>query len=164
MTVKTLSKDRAVEAACILFELNTDPQQIMRMATEAGLMEQGIDKDILCRQWYAFVHAAVVAGLMVHAPNSVLVDYLRSTSALLKKHGIPKKDVKSFVDNDFSPYMELLGKEEQQQCPQIFFQKVCHSENMQAVPSHTLACVAGTMALLLSTIADKLEQYDMQSV
>lgn len=164
MTAKTLSKDRAVEAACILFELNTDPQQIMRMGTEAGLMEHGIDTDMLCRQWCAFVHAAITAGLMVHAPNSVLVDYLRCTSALLKKHGIPKKEVKVFVDNDFSPYMELLGKEEQQQCPQIFFQKVCHIENMEEVPPHSLACVAGTMALLLSIVTDKLEQYDMQSV
>ncbi len=164
MAKKVLSRAQGVEAACILFSLNTDRAQVDQLATninESGL--QISDGELFRKEWYGFVHAAIVAGLMVHAPNSVLVDYLRSTSSLLKEHGIPKNDAKSFVDTHFAPYMEMLGKQEQQSCPEYFFKAVFGIESQLQVPARALALVSATMAMLLSAIADKLEQYQIES-
>ncbi len=161
---KNLSRSQGVEAACILFSLNTKRDQVQELASnieESGLLVK--DKELFCREWYGFVHAAIVAGLMVHAPNSVLVDYLRCTSALLKEHGIAKSEAKNFVDTHFAPYMEMLGKEEQQKCPSQFFKAVFGAHDLQQVPPRALALVSATMAMLLSAITDKLEQYQILS-
>ncbi len=161
---KTLSRAQGVEAACILFSLNTERSQVEQLANNIKESELLInDSEFFFREWYGFVHAAIVAGLMVHAPNSVLVDYLRSTSNLLKTHGIAKSEAKKFVDTHFAPYMEMLGKEEQQKCPSHFFKAVFNIQVLHQVPPRALALMSATMAMLLSAIADKLEQYDIES-
>ncbi len=159
---KHLSLSQGVEAACILFSLNTEHNQVKQFT--ANIKETGLnvkDMNFLYREWYGFVHAAIVAGLMVHAPNSVLVEYLRCTTKLLKTHGIDKKEAKLFVDTHFAPYMEMLGKDEKQNCPKHFFKATVGADNLQDVPPRALALVSATMAMLLSAIADKLEQYDI---
>ncbi len=164
MSKKVLSRAQGVEAACILFTLNTERTQVDQLA--ANIAESGLeinDSGFFRREWYGFVHAAVVAGLMVHAPNAVLVDYLRSTSALLKEHGIPKSEAKHFVDTHFSPYMEMLGKGEQQNCPRQFFKALFNIESLEQVPARALALVSATMAMLLSAVTDKFEQYQIES-
>ncbi len=161
---KILSRSKGVEAACILFSLNTKCEQVEQLALnieESGLKVK--NKDYFYQEWYGFVHAAIVAGLMVNAPNSVLVDYLRCTTSLLKEHGIAKSEAKKFVDTHFASYMEMLGKEEQQKCPSQFFKAVFGLENLQQVPPRALALVSATMAMLLSVVADKLEQYQILS-
>ncbi len=160
--LKKLSRTQAVDAACILFSLNTEPEQLEKLAKQmeqCGLFDT---KHIFQREWFGFVHAAIVAQLMVHAPNSVLVDYLRHTTALLKNRHIPKEDAKDFVDTHFSHYMEILGKEEQKNCPKFFFQKVYALDELKDVPPKALALISGTMAMLLSSVADKMERYDIQ--
>ncbi len=164
MSQKVLSMAQGVEAACILFSLNTEQAQVDQLA--ANIAEDGLnvnDIKLFRLEWYGFVHAAIVAGLMVHAPNSVLVEYLRSTSALLKEHGIPRSEAKNFVDTHFAPYMEMLGKQEQQSCPAHFFKVIFGIDSLQQVEPRALALVSATMAMLLSSVADKFEQYQIES-
>ncbi len=164
MPKKKLHKAQAVDAGCILFSLNTEPDQLYKMIEQLekdGFASQSIDKDLFCREWYGFVHATIVANFMVNAPNSVLVEYLRNTSALLKTRDIPKSEAKNFVDTHFAPYMELVGKEEQQACPQQFFKAVCRIETLENVPPRALAFISGTMALVMSAVADKLDNYEI---
>ncbi len=164
MPTKKLGKAQAVDAACILFSLNTEPDQVLKMIEQMekdGFAPLSISRELFCREWYGFVHATIVANLMVHAPNSVLVDYLRTTSALLKTRNIPKDEAKNFVDTHFAPYMELVGKEEQKACPEQFFKAVCNIQSLDAVPPRALAFLSGTMALVMSAVTDKLEQYEI---
>ncbi len=164
MRPKKLARSQAVDAACILFSLNTDYNQVIKMIEQLerdGFKPKSINRDLFCKEWYGFVHAALVASLMVNAPNSVLVEYLRNTSALLKKCNIPKSEAKHFVDTHFSPYMELVGQGAQKQCPKRFFQVVCSINELENVPNRALAFISGTMALVMSAVADKLEQYEI---
>ena len=162
---KVLSCTRSVEAACILFELNTRPSQILHLAREAGLphcADTEAERQ-LCLQWYGFVHAAVVAGLMAHAPNAVVVAYLRGTTGLLAARGLSAEESAAFVDTVFSPYMQLLAEERQRECPALFFQQVCHLPSLDQVPPHTVAMISGAMAMTISAVVDKMERYDMRA-
>ncbi len=164
MPPRKLPRPQAVDAACILFSLNTEPEQLRKMIEQMekeDFAEKSIQRELFYKEWYGFVHAVVVTSLMVHAPNSVLVDYLRQTSSLLKTRNIPKEDAKFFVDTHFAPYMELVGKAEQKECPKLFFKQVCGIDDLEQVPPRALALVSGTMALVMSAVADKLEQYEI---
>lgn len=166
---KTLSSAEGVEAAAILFELNTDPEQVRRMLEEAGLPTANGKESPAARRercllhWYGFVHAAVVAGLMVHAPNIVTASYLRSTRYLLKARGQKDTVCDAFVDTYFAPYMELLAREEQKECPALYFRLACGLEDIRAAPPRAAALLAGAMAMTLGAVFDKLEQYDIQA-
>ncbi len=164
MPLKKLHKNQAVDAACILFSLNTEPEHLFAIIDQMekdGFAPQSINRPLFCREWYGFVHAAIVAGLMVHAPNAVLVDYLRNTSALLKTRHIAKNQAKHFVDTHFAPYMEMVGKEDQKSCPKHFFMRVCQLQNLEDIPPRALALISGTMALVISAVNDKLESYEI---
>ncbi len=164
MRKKKLQKKQAVDAACILFSLNTEPHQVLNLLEHLekdGFAPQSIDRDLFCLEWYGFVHAAIVAGLMVHAPNSVLVEYLRNTTSLVKTRPISEEAAQDFVDKHFSPYMELVGKAEQQGCPQHFFAATCGMTQVEDVPPRALAFIAGTMAMVMGAVTDKLEQYEI---
>lgn len=170
---KFLTSAQGVEAAAILFELNTEPKQVMRMLREADLLDAcATDASAapaedhaqrLCLHWYGFVHAAVVAGLMVHAPNVVTVSYLRSTRYLLKGRSLSDAVCDSFVDTYFTPYMELLVLERLKECPARFFRLTLGLERMEDVPPRAAALVAGAMAMTLGAVFDKLERYDIQA-
>ncbi len=164
MMKKKLPLSQAVDAACILFSLNTEPEQLVNMVDQMekdGFTPHSIDRNLFCKEWYGFVHATLAASLMVHAPNSVLVAYLRNTTSLLKTRNVPKDQAKNFVDTHFAPYMELVGKEEQRKCPQQFFKAVCGIHDVDKIPPRALAFISATMALVLSAVADKLEQYEL---
>ncbi len=164
MPLRKLRKAQAVDAACILFSLNTEPDQILKMIEQMeknDFAPQSLNRELFCREWYGFVHASIVAGLMVNAPNSVLVEYLRTTASLLNTRNIPAEEAKNFVDIHFSPYMDLVGKEEQKSCPQHFFATVCGIEKLEDVPPRAAAFISGTMALVMSAVADKMEQYEI---
>ncbi len=162
MSPRKLSRAQAVDAACILFSLNTEIEQIQSLIAQMESCGLVSSHELFQREWFGFVHAAIVTSLMVHAPNSVLVDYLRSTRTLLSSRHIPKEEAKAFVDTHFAHYMEILGKEEQKHCPQFFFKKVYDIENIEDVPSRALALISATMAMLISSVTDKIEQYDIQ--
>ncbi len=165
MTQKTWSRAQAVEGASILFYINTEREQVLQLAKQLedmGLKCGRKGEELFCRQWYAFVHASVVSRLMVCAPNSVLVDYLRQTTTLLGHRGIPKAEAKAYVDTYFSPYMDVIARQEPTQCPQLFLKGVYGIEDLQGAPAKAVALLSGTMAMLLSAVADKLDQYDIQ--
>ena len=134
---KQLTAAQGMDAACILFELNSKREHIVNLAfgaeiPEACLTEPGALPDF-CAEWRAFVHATVTAGLMQHAPNTVLVGYLRRTGELLtataKAEGaslhtqavpVTEDSLNAFVDGPFAAYMPLLAQEKQHQCPVLF--------------------------------------------
>lgn len=66
MSKKQLSAAQGIEAACILFQLNSKTADILRLAENAGLPSayaHGPEQARLCAEWRAFVHAVVTAGL-----------------------------------------------------------------------------------------------------
>ena len=86
MSKKLLSAAQGVEAACILFQLNSKTADIINMASGAQMPDEylsGPGADMFCAEWRAFVHAVVTAAIMHHAPNTVFLAYLRQTGNLL---------------------------------------------------------------------------------
>ena len=96
---RRLSVAEAVRAASILYELNSKPEGVLALARQAELpcSDPGAEKALL-REWRAFVHAAVLYGLMVQAPNIVVVEYLRVTQDMLRHEGYTPDEAERFVD------------------------------------------------------------------
>lgn len=72
MSKKQLSAIQGVEAACILFQLNSKTADILRLAENAGVppvYRSDAEKGRLCAEWRAFVHAVVAAGLCSMRPT-----------------------------------------------------------------------------------------------
>ena len=178
---KQLTAAQGMDAACILFELNSKREHIVNLAfgaeiPEACLTEPGALPDF-CAEWRAFVHATVTAGLMQHAPNSVLVGYLRRTGELLaataKAEGaslhtqavpVSEDSLNAFVDGPFAAYMPLLAQEKQHQCPVLFCRRLGYDEDSRITPEilkKIQARLAAVMALVITAIWDKLDQYEI---
>ena len=178
---KQLTAAQGMDAARILFELNSKREHIVNLAfgaeiPEACLTEPGALPDF-CAEWRAFVHATVTAGLMQHAPNSVLVGYLRRTGELLaataKAEGdslhtqavpVSEDSLNAFVDGPFAAYMPLLAQEKQHQCPVLFCRRLGYDEDSRITPEilkKIQARLAAVMALVITAIWDKLDQYEI---
>ena len=166
---KILSAAQGVEAGRILFALNTQEDAALRMLAACGIPAACCTGDAgrrLHAEWCAFVHAAVTSSLMQHAPNTVLLAYLRQTGSLLAAAGTTTpqdlhKDIQTFVDGPFAAYMPLLAQEQPQRCPALFCQRVLPDlPPGQALPVQ--ARLAAAMALLLGALNDKLDQYDIR--
>lgn len=155
---RQLSVAEAVQAASILYELNSGRDAILALAAQAQLQIAG-GEDALLREWRAFVHAAVLYSLMVHAPNIVVVEYLRATQAMLQNMGYTSEEALDFVDDAFSAYVEPLLCTKTQECPSIFFRRLEGKEIAEVSP-HALALVSGVMAMLFATFLDTLEKFD----
>lgn len=174
-TRRRLTAAEGVEAACILFRLNTEQAAILRMAAHCGFppaLLEGASARAIRTEWRAFVHAAVTAALMQHAPGELVPAYLRRTHALLAACdeadaapsapcGGPDADtVNAFVDGPFSAYMPLLAQGDPRPCPALF----CRRTGLDLPPEAALAVqarLAAVMALLISTLNDRLEGYDI---
>ena len=89
--------------------------------------------------------------------------------------GMSKKDAEkavnaalnAFVDGPFAQYMPLLAQEQQAQCPDLFCQRLAvqaASLRGQASPpdDYAKARLAAIMAMVISAVWDKLEQYEIQ--
>ncbi len=169
MDKKKLSAQRGIEAACILFQLNSKRDDILAMARSAQMPKEylhGEGAAVFCNEWRAFTHAVVTAGLMQYAPNSVLVGYLRQTSNLLAIDATPQPsdaEVTAFVDGPFVQYMPLLAHERQAECPELFCQRIADQTaqtNGGTLPNnHAKARLAAMMAMVISAINDKMEEY-----
>lgn len=161
---KQLSFAEGVEAACILFALNTDTTGVLRLAISARLPEEflyGEGQRHLLEEWTAFIHAVVTSGLMRTAPNSVLAAYLRQTKRLLQaRGGMDEAQAEAFVDGPFAAYMEHMAQEKQKECPALFFRRLM-DKGLPDIPEKSSAVIAGTMAMALAAVLDKLEQYDI---
>lgn len=164
---KKLSCALGVRTGLVLYALNTDRNALLRQADVAGLFngippEQLLDtRQRLLEEWRAFVHAAIVYGLGHRAPNIVVANYLRTTRALLAEQGYNPKTAEAFIDGPFRVYMERLMEEKHKDCPVIFLRRVYALDNTQAVPSHALAVFSSLMAMLISAVIDKLDQYEI---
>lgn len=172
MTQKQLSAVQGIEAACILFQLNSKTADILRLAENAGIPSlywSGAAQARLCEEWRGFVHAVVAAGLMQHAPNSVLVGYLKETGSLLRAAAEPDATAlfapdseaaqDAFVDGPFAGYMSLFAQEQQARCPALFSERLV--QGSAALDARTQARLAAVMALVISAIWDKLEEYEI---
>ena len=176
MVKKQLSAAQGIEAACILFQLNSRQADILRLAGEAGLPGDTVpdaSRLRLCLEWQSFTHAVVTAGLMQHAPNSVLVGYLRETGHLLAQargEAAPRAEQNSpslaqadFVDGPFAAQMALLGHGRQAECPGLFCQRLATDPLLTeaATDKRVEARLAAVMAMVISAVWDKLEQYEI---
>ena len=157
---RKLSVAEAVQAAGILFELNTKEGGVLAMAQKAGLpCATEEEKKRLMLEWRAYVHAAVLYGLMVQAPNVVVVEYLRVTQDILKNLGYSPKEAEDFVDGAFRAYVDPMVRTKTQECPSVFFRRLMNKD-VSEVPSNSAAMVSGVMAMIMSAVLDKLEQYE----
>ena len=184
MSKKQLSAAQGVQAACILFELNSKTADIINMASGAqmpGEYLSGQGAEMFCAEWRAFVHAVVTAAVMQHAPNTVFLAYLRQTGNLLNAvrggHGGPENEtdektveaaLNAFVDGPFAEYMPLLAQEQQVRCPELFCQRLAvQAANLRGQATlpddRAKARLAAIMAMVISAVWDKLEQYDIQA-
>ena len=157
---RKLTLAQAVEAAGILFELNTEPKGALSIAARAGL-PCGTDgeKAAFLWEWRAYVHAAVLYGLMVQAPNVVVVEYLRATQEMLRRLGYSAEQATDFVDGAFRAYTDPMVRTQTQECPAVFFQRLLGKE-LADVPAATVALISAVMAMVMSATLDKLEQYE----
>ena len=191
MSKKQLTAAQGIEAACILFAINTDVEGMVRLAHSAQLPSSYLDGPgaiSFCSEWRAFTHAVVTSGLMQYAPNSVLMGYLRQTGNLLRHadqsqaaqhgQGADKAEdsgkctedagakLEAFVDGPFAQYMPLLAQGQQSQCPELFCQRLAVETARirgEATPldNQSMARLAAIMAMLISAVWDKLEQYEI---
>ena len=157
---RKLTVAMAVQAAGILFELNTGESGVFAMAQKAGLpCTTEEEKKKLMLEWRAYVHAAVLYGLMVQAPNVVVVEYLRVTQDMLGKLGYTPEEAGDFVDGAFRAYVDPMVRTKTQECPSVFFRRLL-DRDVADVPPTTAAMVSGVMAMVMSAVLDKLEQYE----
>lgn len=172
MPKKQISAAQGIEAACILFQLNSKAADILRLAENAGMpprYRSGAEQARLCEEWRAFVHAAVAAGLMQHAPNSVLAGYLKETGNLLRAAAEPGESAlcapdceaarDAFVEGPFAAHMSLFAQERQARCPALFSERLAHG--CAPLDARAQARLAAVMALVISAIWDKLEEYEI---
>lgn len=175
MPQKQISAAQGIEAACILFQLNSKTADILKMAQGAEMPEEYL-KDpgaaMFCAEWRAFTHAVVTAALMQHAPNNVFMGYLRQTGNLLAASASPANPadaeaaLTAFVDGPFAQYMPLLAQEQQARCPELFCERLAAQaavQRGQATPpdDRAKARLAAIMAMVVSAVWDKLEQYEI---
>lgn len=170
-TPKVLSRAEGAQAACFLFELNTREPDILEMAERAGLVPgapaagtdgagRAVDKATLLREWYGFVHAAVVYGLMARAPNAVVADYLRATHDLLGRlAGYDTPAIDAFIDGTFAAYLRLMAQNRQKACPARFYNQVAGVEDLSSLPPERVAFLSGMMAITMCAVLDKFGNY-----
>ena len=157
---RRLTLAQAVEAASILFELNTEPKAALAIAARAGLpCATEEEQKAFLWEWRAYVHAAVLYGLMVQAPNVVVVEYLRVTQDMLHRLGYGSEQAADFVDGAFRAYTDPMVRTQTQECPGVFFQRLLNKP-MEEVPAQTVAMISAVMAMVMSATLDKLEQYE----
>ena len=157
---RKLTLAQAVEAAGILFELNTDPKGALAIASRAGLpCESEAEKAAFLWEWRAYVHAAVLYGLMVQAPNVVVIEYLRVTQDMLRRLGYTVEQATDFVDGAFRAYTDPMVRTQTQECPSVFFERLL-KKPLAEVPAQTVAMISTVMAMVMSATLDKLEQYE----
>lgn len=159
---KILNSVEGVQAACFLFELNTGRDAVLGMAAKANLpCRTTEEQNLILREWYAFVHAVVLYGLMAKAPNLVVVEYLRSSRALLQRIALYDEDTTTaFLDNAFAAYVEPLLQDERAKCPALFLSR-CTSSSSHS--RQALVVVSQLMALVLAAILDKMEEYEFSA-
>jgi len=157
---RKLTLAQAVEAACILFELNTEERGALAVAAKAGLpVANAEEQAAFLWEWRAYVHASVLYGLMVQAPNVVVIEYLRATQDMLRRLGYSAEQSTEFVDGAFRAYTDPMVRTKTQECPAVFFRRLL-DKDIADIPAPSVAFISGVMAMIMSATLDKLEQYE----
>ena len=160
---KKLSKEEAVQAAVILFELNTKREELLDLLERAGIPcddAHAALRETAIEQWYGFVHAAIVYALMNQAPNAIVAEYLRSTRILLQTiAGYSEDHLEQFIDTTFSGYVRLMAQDKQKESPVLFYKQVLGGNPVEELPVERVAFLSGMMAITMCAILDKLEKY-----
>ena len=160
---KVLRGDRAVLAACALFELSTKEDELKEMAAHASL-PCGEDfperAAALRREWFGFVHAGIICALMDKAPAETVEAYIACTRDLLARvGGYGAEEAESFIDTTLHAYASRIVKNEQRACPQLLLENVLGTEEAAKLSRDQLAFIAGMMAITLCNILDTLDRY-----
>ena len=78
---------------------------------------------------------------------------------------VSEDSLNAFVDGPFAAYMPLLAQEKQhQQCPVLFCRRLGYDEDSRITPEilkKIQARLAAVMALVITAIWDKLDQYEI---
>ncbi len=159
---KVLSGDRAVLAACALFDLSTKEDELKEMAAHASLpcVEDREKVAALRREWFGFVHAGIICALMDKAPSETVEAYIACTKDLLARlGGYSAKEAEDFIDTTLHTYASLIVKNEQRACPQLLLENVLGKEEAAKLSKDQLAFIAGMMAITLCNILDTLDRY-----
>jgi hypothetical protein len=77
---------------------------------------------------------------------------------MLRGLGYSREQGEAFVDGPFKAYAGLLFSNRAKDCPAMFFQRAA-GKKTEDMPPHGAALIAGTMAMLLSALLDRLEKY-----
>ena len=158
---KILSPEQAVQAACILFELNTREQDLLEMAPRAGV-PCGDDASRRPSPANGTLRSRR-RGIRPDGPGlqSVMAEYLRSTRTLLSQMaGYTPEQIESFIDDTFSSYIRLMAQNQQKQCPSLFYQRLVGEGALETLPKERVAFLSGMMAITMCAILDKLGQYE----
>ena len=124
---KILSPEQAVQAACILFELNTREQDLLEMAQRAGVPcdDEASRRASPRRMVRLRSPLPWCTAWMAQALQQVMAEYLRSTRTLLSQMaGYTPEQIESFIDDTFSSYIRLMAQNQQKQCPSLFYQRL----------------------------------------
>ena len=157
---RRLSLAEAVDAGRFLFEINSAEEGVLALMRQAGLAcDAPEERARLLEEWRAYVHASVLAAFMECAPNAVWLEYERATQPMLRRLGYGKEQGEAFVDGPLKAYAELLFSGRAKECPALFFLRAA-GKQMRDMPPRCAAVLAGAMAMLLSALIDRLEQYD----
>lgn len=162
-TPKVLTREQAVQAAAILFEINTRRTELLDMLARAGVPNDESHVEVIeaaVEEWYGFVHAAIVYGLMNQAPNAVMAEYLRTTRQLLQQvAGYDEQRIERFIDETFSGYIRLMAQNRQKESPVLFYKRVLGTDTITELPAERVAFLSGMMAITMCTVLDKMNSY-----
>lgn len=160
---KILRGERAVLAACALFELSTKEDELREMAAHASLPcgdEFPERAAALRREWFGFVHAGIICALMDKAPAETVEAYIACTRDLLARlGGYGAKEAENFIDTTLQAYASRIVKNEQRACPQLLLENTLGRDEAAKLSPDQLAFMAGMMAITLCNILDTLDRY-----
>ena len=98
--------------------------------------------------------------------GELLAATAKAEGASLHTQAVPVSEdsLNAFVDGPFAAYMPLLAQEKQHQCPVLFCRRLGYDEDSRITPEilkKIQARLAAVMALVITAIWDKLDQYEI---
>ena len=108
----------------------------------------------------------VMYGKGISRTGELLAATAKAEGASLHTQAVPVSEdsLNAFVDGPFAAYMPLLAQEKQHQCPVLFCRRLGYDEDSRITPEilkKIQARLAAVMALVITAIWDKLDQYEI---
>lgn len=168
MSKKQLSAIQGVEAACILFQLNSKTADILRLAENAGVppvYRSDAEKGRLCAEWRAFVHAVVAARAYAACAQQCAGRLLEGNRRVAARGGGARRArpfpqrfpsrAGRLCGRPFAAHMALFAQEQYAHCPALFCERLVHGSS--PLDARTQARLAAVMALVISAIWTNLK-------